>query len=432
MLDDRADGAVPDPEPGGKHDRGQDDLVALSYKSRPVTEFSASDRARLLQQARHNNSELEVSGVIVIGADCIYQWLEGPTASVDALIERIGNDPRHRDVEILERYPIRHRLFEPWTMLLATDRGDESSADESAVSVPESSISDMGDGAFKRHGMGKISKLVRESLPDIDTRRAASVQITNTSMRDVAMSGSFGHQLRDRLGAKIDRANSQSWDLAASALATLLLEDEYSKVEHFLRSLTRREADPLPLQVSLMEQAERRLGDLWLEDFCSDVDVESALTDLIRALRNINFGTLPIWRAPIDLPRVLVVSQPGELHMLPAVLDAEVLWQHGWSPVLEFPKRDEDLQQLLSEQWFEVLDISMSGVFRRADRLEGLTKTVELARAASANRQIVVTVGGRAISEDRSLLIEIGADAAVNSARDVETAIYDAIKSAED
>ncbi|MEM8635114.1 MAG: BLUF domain-containing protein [Pseudomonadota bacterium] len=425
MLDDEATSAEIEAVTERKEVADKGDLIALSYRSIPKVPFTSNDLKSLLEQARKNNAREQITGVIVMGRRHIYQWLEGPKDSVDKLMGQIITDPRHVDVKVLERRPISARLFDPWTMLLATD-SSKNELPENTLSLPEDSFTESSENVSAPDSITTLADLARSSATfRPDNHLEVVYERTNRSAIGAL---SFDDQLRARLDNLEATRNREKWDLAASALTTLLLEDDFLKVEHFLRAMSKREADPLTLQVALLEQSERRLGDLWLEDLCSSIEINIALSEMIRAVRSVNFGTQRVWRVPVQQPDVLIVSQPGESHMLPAMLDAEVLWQHGWEPTLEFPKRDEDLQQLLADHWFEALDISMSGVFRRPERLRRLADTVELARDSSRNPKIAITVGGRAMYEDGSLLIELGADGLVTTASDVETVIQDAIQ----
>ncbi|MEM9669372.1 MAG: BLUF domain-containing protein [Pseudomonadota bacterium] len=429
MLDEYSRGhhkASPDRQ---KQSGGSDDLVALSYSSKPAQKFSRSDIRKLLHQARTNNARLDVTGVIVIGRSRIYQWLEGPASAIDEVMSLISKDPRHSDIKILDRKDISERLFGPWTMLLATDRQNRHTIPEDAVPVPRGVVTgNLNDLPVDEALLRDIAlRAQAETQPPFEAISTDVAGLKPQAILDL-QSDQFAESLKARLNSRLEAPNVDKWERAAAALTTLLLEDDYDAVEHFLRSMSDRTDDPLALQVSLLEQSERRLGDLWYNDLYTDYEINVALAEMIRALRAVNVKALPLWRAPGPSPHVLVISQPGEQHMLPAVLDAEVLWQQGWSPTLEFPKRDKDLQRMLSENWYGALDISLSGVFRRQERLTGVANTVEMAREASANNNIVITVGGRAIYEDRSLLIQLGADALVPSANEVETAIEDAMR----
>lgn len=405
----------------------QGPIVALSYSSVPSEDLSSTELKLLLEQSRRNNSLAHITGIILVREASIFQWLEGPERAIDELMDRIVSDPRHSNVEVLERVYVTERFFGPWTMLLATDDNTSKDLPNDAIHIATNTIAENHGNALSHASLKAFARQARIAAVDQAIISAAG-RIDVRSLPKESAVQPFDVQLSARLHAQEEFSNREKWDLAASALTTLLLENDFWGVEHFLRAMSRREADPLPLQISLLEQSERKLGDLWFDNLCSDVEINSALSDMIRALRSVNFGTLPVWRVPSLMPNVLVVTQPGERHMLSAVLDAEVLWQHGWSPALEFPRHDEELQQILSGHWYEAVDISMSGVFRRPEKLDGLIHTIELARSASANPDIAITVGGRAVYEDPSLLISLGVDALVTSATDVEFAIHDAIK----
>jgi hypothetical protein len=111
------------------------------------------------------------------------------------------------------------------------------------------------------------------------------------------------------------------------------------------------------------------------------------------------------------LSAVLVAPQPGEVHMLGAALDAEVLWRDGWDIQCEFPDSDAALSGLVSKQWFDAIDLSLSTAFRRDHWLPRMAQTIALARRASLNPEIVVVVGGRVFYEHGANAATVGADA---------------------
>ena len=57
--------------------------------------------AEIAARARHVNAELDVTGLLIFDGQRFCQQLEGPQKSVLKLIERIRNDPRHINVEVL-------------------------------------------------------------------------------------------------------------------------------------------------------------------------------------------------------------------------------------------------------------------------------------------------------------------------------------------
>jgi hypothetical protein len=55
----------------------------------------------ILEISRQRNQALHISGVLVFDGERFAQWLEGPPASVLALVERIAADPRHAAFNVL-------------------------------------------------------------------------------------------------------------------------------------------------------------------------------------------------------------------------------------------------------------------------------------------------------------------------------------------
>ena len=54
----------------------------------------------------------------MLAGNVFVQALEGDSKAVTALFNRIANDPRHRDVELVSHGPIGNRRFEEWGMRL--------------------------------------------------------------------------------------------------------------------------------------------------------------------------------------------------------------------------------------------------------------------------------------------------------------------------
>lgn len=91
-------------------------MIRLVYMSYAVKPFASHELLGLLKSCRRNNTELEVSGVLLYSHDCFVQVLEGKEEIVNQLFQTIQKDPRHRDVAVLERTPIKKRQFADWSM----------------------------------------------------------------------------------------------------------------------------------------------------------------------------------------------------------------------------------------------------------------------------------------------------------------------------
>jgi Sensors of blue-light using FAD len=91
-------------------------LVRLLYASRAAEPGPDGLVETILQQARRNNPDHGITGVLCYGGDIFLQALEGGRDAVNALYSRIVSDQRHRRVTLLAYDEILERRFAGWTM----------------------------------------------------------------------------------------------------------------------------------------------------------------------------------------------------------------------------------------------------------------------------------------------------------------------------
>ena len=91
-------------------------MIQVSYVSRSAEPMSASDLLTLLHECRTNNTRQGVSGLLLYGNGTFLQTIEGEAEVVDPLYERIFNDKRHADIELLYRKNIHQREYSEWSM----------------------------------------------------------------------------------------------------------------------------------------------------------------------------------------------------------------------------------------------------------------------------------------------------------------------------
>jgi hypothetical protein len=91
-------------------------LVRLLYASRAAEPAADGLVDAIVQQARRNNPELGITGVLCHGGEVFLQVLEGGRDPVNALYNRIIADRRHRRVTLLNYEEILERRFAAWTM----------------------------------------------------------------------------------------------------------------------------------------------------------------------------------------------------------------------------------------------------------------------------------------------------------------------------
>jgi len=91
-------------------------LVRLMYASRAVPAVDADELHALLRQCRTNNPKHGITGVLCFADRIFLQALEGGRPAVNQLYQRIVQDARHTDVELLSYEEIAERRFASWAM----------------------------------------------------------------------------------------------------------------------------------------------------------------------------------------------------------------------------------------------------------------------------------------------------------------------------
>jgi len=91
-------------------------MYRIMYMSTAIREFSNGELEDLLEIARKNNSELNVTGLLVIKGRTFLQCLEGDKKNVITIFEKIKKDHRHTEVYELIDEDAEERYFPDWSM----------------------------------------------------------------------------------------------------------------------------------------------------------------------------------------------------------------------------------------------------------------------------------------------------------------------------
>jgi len=91
-------------------------LVRCLYASRPTHPLTGPLLDGILQQSRHNNPKLGITGLLCVSDNLFIQVLEGGRDEVCELYNAIARDDRHEHVRILAYEEISERRFGGWTM----------------------------------------------------------------------------------------------------------------------------------------------------------------------------------------------------------------------------------------------------------------------------------------------------------------------------
>lgn len=162
----------------------------------------------------------------------------------------------------------------------------------------------------------------------------------------------------------------------------------------------------------LIEPTARALGDAWLSDDCSELDLTIGLSMLQIA------GHAVRHKRTTKQSRysILLATAPGEPHALGTSLLADLFTDAGWQVDMTFPDSDQALANQLSAQQPDAVDIGMSDALSRKKQLDHLRKTVERSRFAAPDNLTVVSVGGRLFADAAATAENVGADVARKTA----------------
>lgn len=94
-------------------------LLRVKYVSRFSRPLSTLQVETLARRSAERNAAADMTGVLAAVGEIFLQILEGPPAQVDAVLKRIANDSRHREMLVLRRTAAHtSRCFPSWSMRL--------------------------------------------------------------------------------------------------------------------------------------------------------------------------------------------------------------------------------------------------------------------------------------------------------------------------
>ncbi|HZH69278.1 MAG TPA: BLUF domain-containing protein [Flavobacteriaceae bacterium] len=91
-------------------------LKYLAYVSRQSFILSNDDISQLLETCRTNNSNANITGMLIYFDGTFVQFIEGPENNIDQLFQKIKKDKRHQDVVLLIDGIQVEREFSNWYM----------------------------------------------------------------------------------------------------------------------------------------------------------------------------------------------------------------------------------------------------------------------------------------------------------------------------
>lgn len=194
-----------------------------------------------------------------------------------------------------------------------------------------------------------------------------------------------------------------------NSLVQLALDADDIRVNALIASLAEQGWQSSAIVSLLIEPAARALGDVWLADDCTEIDLTIGLSMLQLAGHAARYSPAS---ETIRNSRysILLATAPGEQHMLSLSLLADQYADAGWKVDMTFPASDEALANQVSAEHPDAVDISLSDAMLRGKALPRLSSTVAHTRLALPDEPTVISVGGRLFAEAVATAQSVGAD----------------------
>lgn len=175
------------------------------------------------------------------------------------------------------------------------------------------------------------------------------------------------------------------------------------------------------LMDALLAPAARRLGELWMDDALDFVEVALAAGKLGAGIRRLD-ALSPTIASP-RAPSAMFMTLETERHGLGAMSVAATFRDAGWRTCEMLGAPTWAAASAAEAQDFDVFALSVSDPSRRHET----SLLVASLRKASANRRVVIAVGGSACRQDDEFATRVGADFSAQGCADAITTAGDAI-----
>lgn len=189
-------------------------------------------------------------------------------------------------------------------------------------------------------------------------------------------------------------------------LVRLLLAHDATVASAYVETVRQRGATLDLVCLELLAPAARELGLLWEEDECDFMQVTLALCRLHQLLRELSSEFRCEEPEPELQRRILLALCPGEQHTFGISVVSQFLQRAGWEVWQEFPATKAEILDLVRQNWFAVVGLSIGSNLR----LEEIAAIIRQIRAASRNRAVGVLIGGPMLLAKPELVELVGAD----------------------
>ncbi|MCU0626202.1 MAG: cobalamin B12-binding domain-containing protein [Gemmatimonadaceae bacterium] len=223
------------------------------------------------------------------------------------------------------------------------------------------------------------------------------------AMRDDLLPQLVAHARRTAPADRVDTRPIVAADVARFVRDALAHDEE--RLGQRVQELLAAGATVERLCLDLFAPAANRLGEMWDHDETDFVEVTLGVGRIQRVVRDLA-RTLHGAALTVDGGQVFLGGLPDEQHSLGLAMVAEFFVHDGWGVTVGPPLGLEELEQAVATRWYDVVGLAAAV----QERIPRLAEAITAVRRRSCNPDVVVLVGGRAFSDRRALVEEIGAD----------------------
>lgn len=132
-------------------------LLYVSQSRLSPSEFEV-EVSRIVATARSRNKSAGITGALIFTQTHFAQYLEGPEAAVDELMEKLRQDPRHSHCQVVRTPEFTRRRFSDWSMAYGG----------ASTYVANLVMGTLENGQNGLHS-GKLIRLMREFTNDVSS-----------------------------------------------------------------------------------------------------------------------------------------------------------------------------------------------------------------------------------------------------------------------
>ena len=210
----------------------------------------------------------------------------------------------------------------------------------------------------------------------------------------------------------IDRISPAQTDSFAPMVLRLEAHALLEVVDGFLA----KGASVESILIDLLAPAARKLGEYWEDDACDFIDVTMGLWRLQQVVHELS-ARIP-GKAPVSgrSRRALFSVFPGEQHSFGTIMVEECFRRKGWQTDCLTSTTDHQLIGTVRDHMFDVLGLTISF----DSEIDEARDLISKLRSSSRNPMLGILVGGRVLTKNPELALQMGADA---TALDAESAV---------